>query len=140
MSKQKHKTFFHNTYQEESLIGEGSYGKVYKAKNVKKKSSEVYAIKNIKVEKSKQEIENLKYEGLTENEIKDNLNEILQSCEAEIKLMNDLKGSNHVVNIEDYEVLPLKNGFGFELNIRMELLERIEVYFSEKKIQLHMIF
>jgi len=137
MSKQKHKTFFHNTYQEESLIGEGSYGKVYKAKNMKKKSSEVYAIKNIKVEKSKQEIENLKYEGLTENEIKDNLNEILQSCEAEIKLMNDLKGSNHVVNIEDYEVLPLKNGFGFELNIRMELLERIEVYFSEKNPTSH---
>ena len=53
MKKTKKQTFFHNTYQEESLIGEGSYGKVYKAKNVKKKSSEVYAIKNIKVEKSK---------------------------------------------------------------------------------------
>ena len=109
--KNKKQTFFHNTYQEESLIGEGSYGKVYKAKNVKKKSSEVYAIKNIKVEKSKQEIETQRGEGLSDKEIKEELEEILHSCEAEIKLMHDLKGSSNIVNIEDYEVIERKRWF-----------------------------
>ena len=136
MAKKK-QTFFHNTYQEESLIGEGSYGKVYKAKNMKKKSSEVYAIKNIKVEKSRQEIEASKVEGLTDEEMKEDLEEILHSCEAEIKLMHDLKGSSNIVNIEDYEVIKRKDGFGFEINIRMELLERLESYYLEKNLTSH---
>ena len=135
--QRKKQTFFHNTYQEESLIGEGSYGKVYKAKNIKKKSSEVYAIKNIKVEKSKQEIEASKVEGLTDDEMKEDLEEILHSCEAEIKLMHDLKGSSNIVNIEDYEIIKRKDGFGFEINIRMELLERLESFYLERDLTSH---
>ena len=133
MAKSRKQTFFNNTWVEESLIGEGSYGKVYKAKNLKK-PSEICAIKNIRVEKSKQEIETLKYEVLSIDEIKDEIKEVLNSCEAEIKLMHDLKGSNHVVNIEDYEVINDKSGFGFELNIRMELLQKVESYYLDKEL------
>ena len=133
MSKNKKTTFFNGNWVEESLIGEGSYGKVYKAKNIKK-SREVCAIKNIKVEKSKQEIETLRGEGLNDIEIKEDINEILNSCEAEIKLMHDLKGSLNIVNIEDYEIIKSKNGYGFEINIRMELLERLETYYLDKEL------
>ena len=130
-------TFFHNTWEAESFIGEGSYGKVYKSVRIKSKKKEYSAIKNISIKKNKQEIDNLVREGATIEEIEDEVNEALDKCLSEIKLMQELKGSSNIVVIEDYEVLKDKDVLGGEINIRMELLKGLEDYFENHKVTNH---
>ena len=48
--------FFQNRWESIGLIGEGSYGKVYKARPTKNKGNDISAIKNIVIKKSKQDV------------------------------------------------------------------------------------
>ena len=126
--------FFQNRWESIGLIGEGSYGKVYKARPTKNKGNDISAIKNIVIKKSKQDVDNLVAEGLSQDEIIEEVNEVLEKCISEIKLMQRLKGSSNIVVIEDYEIIKNKDGLGGEINIRMELLESLEKYYKGKKI------
>ncbi len=127
-------TFFHHTWEAESLIGEGSYGKVYKSFKIKSKNKEYSAIKNIVLRKTKQEIDASLEEGLSKEEIDADIQETMNKCISEIKLMQDLKGSSHIVVIEDYEIIKNKEGLGGEINIRMELLHSLEQYYRGRKL------
>lgn len=135
--QKREKLFFNKTWRAISLLGEGSYGKVYQAERVKSKSKEVCAIKNIKVKKTKQEVESLIREGLSMEEIKSDLDDVLNDCIAEIRLMQELKSSSYVVKIEDYEIIKHKDGLSWEINIRMELLQGLEAYFQGRQLTNH---
>lgn len=128
------KTFFNHTWEAVSFIGEGNFGKVYKAKKIKGKSEEFSAIKNIVIKKTKQDIDNLINEGLSASEIKNELKGVLDKCVSEIKLMQKLKGSTNIVNIEDCEIISDDTGYGWEINIRMELLQTLDDYLDKKEI------
>lgn len=67
--KQTVRTFFDEQWKEEELIGEGSYGKVYKAKKEEFGISTYSAIKQIEIPQSKAEIQTLKTEGMTHQDI-----------------------------------------------------------------------
>lgn len=127
-------TFFNGTWEMISLIGEGSYGKVYKVRKLNTKIENICAIKNIKIPGNQAEIQNLKSEGLSQSEIRDELLEVVNRCLEEIKLMQSLKESSNIVTIEDYEVIESKNKIEWNINIRMELLESIDDYYENNQI------
>lgn len=130
---QPKKLFFNNSWEEISLIGEGSFGKVYEAKNLTS-NNDLCAIKHIKIPQTRAEIQNLKGEGLSNEEIKEELQELVDKCLDEIKLMSQLKESANIVTIYDYEVIEDSNKIEWNINIRMELLTSIDEYFKDKKI------
>lgn len=127
-------TFFDEKWVAEELIGEGSFGKVYKAKKEEFGLASYSAIKTIKIPQHKSEIEELKNEGLSNEEIREYFQNFVKKWLDEIKLMQNLKSCVNVVNVEDYEVIESPNSISWNINIRMELLQSIESYFANKKV------
>ena len=132
--KQTVRTFFDEQWKEEELIGEGSYGKVYKAKKEEFGISTYSAIKQIEIPQSKAEIQTLKTEGMTHQDIISYYENSVQKWADEIKFMSIFKDSENIVNIEDYEIIKRKNEIGWIVNIRMELLENVDNYVLENNI------
>ena len=131
--QEKH-TFFNDTWKEVELIGEGSYGKVYKAKKEEFGISTYSAIKQIEIPQTKAEIQTLKTEGMTQGDITSYFEKSVQKWVEEVKFMSIFKDSENIVTIEDYEIIKKKNEIGWIINIKMELLKNIDAYVLEKNI------
>ena len=132
--EQEVKTFFNEQWKEEELIGEGSYGKVYKAKKEEFGIATYSAIKQIEIPQTKAEIQTLKTEGMTQNDITSYYENTVQKWVEEIKFMSIFKDSENIVTIEDYEINKKKNEIGWIINIRMELLKNLDAYILENNI------
>ena len=128
------KTFFGEQWKEEELIGEGSYGKVYKAKKEEFGIATYSAIKQIEIPQGKAEIQTLKTEGMTQSNITTYYEKTVKKWVEEIKFMSIFKDSENIVNIEDYEIVKKKNEIGWIINIRMELLKNLDAYVLENNI------
>lgn len=117
------------------LIGEGSYGKVYKA--IKKEHSvEMFsAIKIIDIPKSLSELKSIRQNGnMTQEQTKTFLKGIVDGFVNEIKLMISLNSSPNIVNVQDYKVIEKTEEIGWEIHIRMELLESFSDYAERKTL------
>ena len=98
-------TFFNEQWKEVELIGEGSYGKVYKAKKEEFGIATYSAIKQIEIPQTKLEIQTLKTEGMTQDGITRYYEKSVQKWIDEIKFMSIFKDSENIVTIEDYEII-----------------------------------
>ncbi len=124
---------------EDSVLGEGSFGKVYKAKRVEYGRTFYSAIKVISVPKNEQEIRNARTQGMNDSEIYDYFRSIVDNLLNEITLMDNLKGAKNIVGIEDYKIIEKNGELGWEIFIRMELLTSFDVFianpeFSQKDV------
>lgn len=106
----------------ESQIGEGAFGKVYKAVRSENDFTTYAAIKVITVPKSESEIESLQADGMSIVGAKSYLQGIVNDFINEIRLMESMKGTSNIVSVEDYKVVEKKEGIGWDIFIRMELL------------------
>ena len=107
-------------------IGYGAFGKVYKAERVLSDKSIYSAIKVIELPNSQSEIEQLKLNGFSEEDIKKYYADLKAVYENEILIMENLKSGSNIVKIEDYEVMD--HEIGFSIYIRMELLTSLSEY------------
>jgi len=116
------------------LLGEGSYGKVYKA--VKKDyGAEMFsAIKVITIPKSQSELKSLYADGMDIEESKTYLEGIVNSFVHEIKMMISLNSAPNIVTIYDYKVIEKSHELGWDIYIRMELLKSFDEYMSGKNL------
>ena len=113
-------------------IGSGSYGAVYKAERRDEFVVSSSAIKIVSVPASIAEVESLRAEGLDDEKIRAFFWRIVLDCVGEVQLMQSVKGTTNIVNIEDYKVVPRPAGeFGWDIYIRMELLTPFEDYVLE---------
>ncbi|MEI6578000.1 MAG: protein kinase [Eubacteriales bacterium] len=116
------------------LMGEGSYGKVYKAAREDHGISSYAAVKVISIPQNDAETESLRMEGLDEAATKTYFEEIVKDFVSEIKLMESLKGTPNIVSVEDYKVVEKKDKIGWDIYIRMELLTSFNDYACDKKL------
>lgn len=123
-------TFFNNKWKAVELIGEGSYGRVYKAKKEEFGIEAYSAIKQIEIPYSKSEINTLRAEGSTEVDIGKYFENSVKQWIEEIELMliPEIKECENIVSIEDYEVVKKKDEIGWTINIRMEKLTSLDKY------------
>jgi len=123
-------------WETEELIGEGSYGKVYRA--VKRDHDvEMYsAIKIITIPKSQSELTSLKAEGLSQEESRTYFETIVNGFVSEIKMMISLTSISapNIVQIYDYKVTEKPNELGWDIYIRMELLTSFEDYITGRDL------
>ncbi len=92
-------------WQIESLIGEGGFGKVYKAKKEVLGEVAYSAIKVIDIPHDMSEVREMVSSGLTQTSIVDYYRQDVKRYLDEIRLMEKMKTASHIVSIEDYEVV-----------------------------------
>ena len=109
----------------EEELGEGSYGKVYKAVRNEFGATYYAAIKHISIPINQTEIRNLYEEGLAADEgsARRYYERMLANLLQEIRLMSALKGHTNIVAYEDHMTIEKRDMPGYDVFIRMELLK-----------------
>lgn len=110
------------------LLGEGSFGEVYKL--YREDFGEVYesALKIITVPRTKGEIKSALSDGMDEESVTTYFYSMVEDIVQEIALMSKIKGYTNIVNYEDHMVIPHADGIGWDILIRMELLTPLVEY------------
>ncbi len=117
-------------WYEDCVLGEGSFGKVYRAKRVEYGRTFYSAIKVLTVPKSQQEIKFARSQGMNDSEIYDYFRGLVDNLLNEITLMDNLKGAQNIVGIEDYKIIERQGEIGWDIFIRMELLTPFDSFVS----------
>ena len=120
-SVKKFEPFFGKWYVD-ALIGKGTFGKVYRIRCEEFDEMYYCALKYIHIPQDKQEVEQLRTDGMNDASISDFFTELAKSISDEMRLMRELKGNTNIVGYEDSDVIRSEDGIGYDIFIRMELL------------------
>ena len=118
----------------EDLIGEGSYGKVYKVQRENQGRVEYAALKVIEIPKNEAEVIELKASGLDDNSIKTYYENAANDLFNEIKIMESLRSAPNVVTLQDARLVKKEEGVGWTIYIRMELLTSMGDYLHGRQL------
>ncbi len=118
----------------EEVIGEGGFGRVYRA--VRREGNYTYysAIKHISVPANEQQLKDVRTSGMcsSDREVSMYFNEIVGDVQKEINFMYSLRGCANIVSYEDHMIIPKENGIGCDIFIRMELLRDLPSIVTER--------
>ena len=120
----------------EEILGQGGFGTVYKAKREEFGSVTYSAIKVVKIPNNSLEIKEMTNSGMSSDQIKDYYYKNVAALVDEIRMMETLKSATNIVTIEDFEVVENKEGVGWTIYIRMELLTNITNHFANQSCQI----
>ena len=115
-------------------IGEGSFGKVYKAKRTERGRSFYSAIKSISIPASKGELDSVRSEMNNEQSTREYFRNLVEDCIQEIYTMEHFCGNSHVVSFEDFKVVEYLDEIGWDISIRMEYLTSFMDYCTGKEL------
>lgn len=115
-------------------IGEGSFGKVYKAKRTERGRSFYSAIKIISIPASKGELDSVRSEINNEQSTREYFRNLVEDCIQEIYTMEHFCGNSHVVSFEDFKVVEYLDEIGWDISIRMEYLTSFMDYCTGKEL------
>ena len=115
-------------------IGEGSFGKVYKAKRTERGRSFYSAIKIISIPARKGELDSVRSEMNNEQSTREYFRNLVEDCIQEIYTMEHFCGNSHVVSFEDFKVVEYLDEIGWDISIRMEYLTSFMDYCTGKEL------
>lgn len=109
-------------------IGAGSFGAVYEIQ--RQDFGETYraALKVISVPQNDAEVDSLRAEGMSPGDIQRYYYSLVEELVREFAIMAKLKATGNVVSYEDHRVIRHADGFGWDIQIRMELLTPLMTY------------
>ena len=116
-----------NGWEATAVIGEGSYGVVYRARRVIGGNVEWAAVKHISVPRNQSELNSICAELGTKDihSINRYLSTSVQDMLDEYFKMKSLQGHTNIVACHDIQQVPKKGGIGFDIYIWMELLDSL---------------
>jgi len=109
-------------WETDSLIGRGSFGEVYRIHRDVFGEIETAALKVISIPKNANDIDELYCEGLDDESITNKYEEHLKSIIAEYAMMRKMRDCTNIVDCDDVRYERQKNGVGWNIFIKMELL------------------
>lgn len=115
-------------------IGEGSFGKVYKAQRMERDKAFYSAIKIITIPSNQSELKSLQSELGSEQSVKEYFQNLVEECIQEVSTMEYFRGNSHVVAVEDYKVVEYLDTVGWDIYIRMEYLTSFLEYCAGKQM------
>ena len=118
-------------WQNAGLLGEGSFGKVYKIERQEFGVKNEAALKVISIPQNPSDLKAALSEGMDMAEATAYFRSCVEDIVKEIALMNRLKGDSNIVSYEDHMVLEREDGIGWDILIRMELLTPLLDYIQE---------
>lgn len=123
----------------EELLGEGSYGCVYRIS--REEFGHVYesALKIITIPRSQAELRGAFDDGMDEESAKAYFYSIVERIVEEFALMAKLKGNTNIVSYEDHAVVPIEQGIGWNIFIRMEMLSPLMEHFADNTLSIRRV-
>ena len=115
-------------WQLKNVIGRGAYGIVYRAVRILNGTEEESAIKVVTLPRDEIELEQLRAEGLSEEETQKYYASVANEFCEEIQTMKQLNDCVSIVNVQDSAVVPREDSFGWNVLIRMEYLTPFQEY------------
>ena len=109
-------------------IGAGSFGTVYEIRREEFGQTYTAALKVITVPQNETELQDALDEGMTQGQAEDYFYTMVKDIVREFAIMARLKGTGNVVSYEDHEDVPHDDGMGWDILIRMELLNPLMPY------------
>lgn len=106
----------------EQIIGQGSYGSVYKIRKSEYGVTTYSALKVIKIPQSSADIRSALSEGMDNQTVTSYFQGIVDDIVHEIAIMSQVKGHPNIVSYEDHKIAVRENEIGWDILIRMELL------------------
>ena len=116
-------------------IGEGSFGKVYKAQRTERGKSFYSAIKIINIPGSQSELNSVRSETGDEQSTRQYFQNLVEECIQEISTMEYFRGNSYIVSVEDFKVMEYLDVIGWEISIRMEYLTSFMDYCAEGRLR-----
>ena len=115
-------------------IGEGSFGKVYKAQRTERGKSFYSAIKIINIPGSQSELNSVRSETGDDQSARQYFQNLVEECIQEISTMEYFRGNSYIVSVEDFKVMEYLDAIGWDISIRMEYLTSFMDYCAEKQL------
>ena len=115
-------------------IGEGSFGKVYKAQRTERGRTFYSAIKIISIPGNKGELDSVRSEMNDEQSTREYFRNMVEDCVQEIYTMEHSCGNSHIVSFEDFKVVEYLDEIGWDIYIRMEYLTSFMDYCTGKEL------
>lgn len=115
-------------------IGEGSFGKVYKARRTEEGKTFYSAIKIITIPSSQGELSSVRSETPDERSVREYFHSLVKDCIQEVSTMEYFRGNSYVVAVEDYKVVEYLDDIGWDIYIRMEYLTGFLEYCAGKAL------
>ncbi|MCI6422133.1 MAG: serine/threonine protein kinase [Blautia sp.] len=113
-------------------IGFGSFGAVYEIQREDFGYLYKAALKVINIPQTEQDLSSIKNNlGKSEESLEVYYESVASEIVKEFELMYKLRGTTNIVSYEDHEVRKHKDGIGWEILIRMELLTSLDNYMYE---------
>ena len=109
----------------EKQIGAGSFGRVYKIYREENGRRYYSALKYISIPAEENEIRQLRIDGMDDEAISVFFSSLAENVHSEISMMDRLKGHANIVSLADSRIIPKRGGIGYDIFIRMELLESL---------------
>jgi serine/threonine protein kinase len=115
------------------VIGKGTFGTVYEVERKEFDRNYRSAVKVIQIPgEDNEEINYLRDEGTSAEDIRDYFTKKVKRISSELDLMARLRGNSNIVSYEDHEVVEHTDGVGFDIFIRMELLDPLTEYINTR--------
>ena len=120
---------FFGEWRIKRFIGAGSYGRVFEIER-RDEFDTVYtgALKAVTIPSSQGELDEILADGMDMNGASTYFRDYVKELNREIALMSKLKGHSNIVSYEDHKIVPHKDGIGWDILIRMELLTPLNVH------------
>ena len=122
------------SWKVDSLIGEGSYGKVYKVVREEHGYTYTSAVKIITIPSKEQYREAISSFGDDTDTLKNYFEGMVENILSEINLLYRLRGSPNIVVYEDHMVIRKEDELGWDILIRMEYLTSLPAYLSKNRL------
>ena len=99
------------------LLGEGSFGKVYKIRRQEYGVVNEAALKVIAIPGSQADLAAAREEGMDDASVTNYFKSFVEDLAAEFALMSALKGNSNIVSYEDHMVIPREEEVGWDILI-----------------------
>jgi len=118
----------------EEFIGKGSFGSVYKVSKEELGYKYTSAVKLISVPTEEQYQEAETSIGIDQKALYSYFSDIVKTIVNEVNVMYQLRGNTNIVNYEDHMVVKKENEFGWDILVRMEIVDSLPLYMKSCRL------